>query len=128
MAGMKVVHEDTPLTLDKAAQTLLNGVVKAATLRAAIHRGELAFERLGRTITVTARDVKEWREFCRVKPKERGSMQTADAVNGSSVTGHDSSALAALLLSANRLIKPSLSTSQKNTSQPSAAVLPMKRP
>lgn len=57
-------NDDSPFTLREAAATLLNGVVKASPLRAAINRGELASEKLGRVFVVTPRYIREWRERC----------------------------------------------------------------
>jgi hypothetical protein len=43
-----------PLTLREAAETLLRGIVKASTLRAAAARGELTVERPGRNLVTYA--------------------------------------------------------------------------
>jgi hypothetical protein len=64
------VGPNDPLTLRQAAETLLRGLVKASTLRAAAARGELTVERLGRTLVTTPAYVEQWRERQRSVVKE----------------------------------------------------------
>jgi hypothetical protein len=68
-----------PLTLREAAETLLRGIVKASTLRAAAARGELTVERLGRTLVTTPTYVEQWRERRRsvVKESQESAMKTS---------------------------------------------------
>lgn len=96
-------NDDSPMTLREAAEVLLNGVVKASTLRAAIERNELTSERLGRVNVVTPRAIREWRERCRVPAKDRSPVETGNAWNGLSEAAQRSAAQAALSRSLERL-------------------------
>src|SRR5262245_26305954 len=66
-----------------------HGGIKPATLMAAIRRGELAYEKIGRAYFVTETDVTEWRKQCRVPQKVTASIsgkEKAENRNTSSVT------------------------------------------
>lgn len=60
--GSERFQPDDPLTLQEAAKHLLRGLVTASTLEAAIKRGELDCERLGRRIVVTPAMIRAWRD------------------------------------------------------------------
>jgi len=121
----EAIHDDAPYTLRAAADRLLHGAVKAATLRAAIERGDLACERLGRVHVVTPRALREWRERCRVLPKARVSTPIAPADNGSSAMAPPSVEQAALSTIAAALTKRSPPTSAKSSPCPSASIVPL---
>lgn len=61
LAAQLDVCEATPMRLDEAARVLLHGLVTKSTLRAAINRGDLIAERIGRILVVTPRAVLDWR-------------------------------------------------------------------
>ena len=87
--------DDTPLSLQEAAATLLRGLVTASTLRAAAARRELTVERIGRLYVVTPAAVKAWRARCRVEAEPPTSTSrgagTAPA-SGTSATDSGASA------------------------------------
>lgn len=58
---------DAPMTLDTAVSRFFpfGGVTKAQLL-SAIHRGDLACEKIGRAYLVTGSDIRAWRNKCRV--------------------------------------------------------------
>jgi hypothetical protein len=84
------MNDSSPLTLDEAAETILRGKVKAATLRAAASRGELKVMKLGRRIMVTPAAIREWFDLCQEKARARvcGSGQQPESrkPSGSSET------------------------------------------
>lgn len=122
----------SPLSLDEAAETLLRGLVKASTLRAAAERGELATERLGRRIVTTPADIEAWRMRCREQQRERACISGQRGIGetgasrrppaGSSETGGMKLAQAAALAKAKKLKDASPPTSPANTRQTAASV------
>lgn len=110
-----LIPQDMPLTLEEAATTLLRGLVKPATLRRAISRGELSYATLGRRIVVYADDIMEWQRACRVEARkapgsgfnlnaEKPVPPESSARSGASSTTEDTSeALAALRVTAAKL-------------------------
>lgn len=128
-----MVH-DAPMSLDEAARTLLHGLVKGSTLRAAVAAGTLAHERLGRRIVVTRRDIEEWRERCRVEARKvHGSGCSPSAAplpvpssapsGASSTTAESSGALDAALTIVGRLRAISPPTSARSGSRPASATV-----
>lgn len=68
------VHPHAPLRISDAVfLPELDLAWSERVLRAAIERGDLAAERVGRSIFVTRRDIEEWRERCRLTPADRTS-------------------------------------------------------
>lgn len=65
-----------PLDVAVARHFPLGGATKA-TLLAAIRRGDLACERIGRAYFVTDADVKQWRRKCRESASRPGSSSGA---------------------------------------------------
>ena len=117
------MRDDEPMTLDEASATLLRGLVKASTLRAAIAAGALSHERQGRRIIVTKRDIEQWRAACRVEARKApasGSSRNelpppaaSSAPSGASSTTEESSAaLAALMANVAKLKTASPPTSR----------------
>src|SRR5665213_640014 len=97
---------DDPLTFAEAAEIILRGLVKAATLRAAADRGELRFERLGRRLVTTPAAVHEWRESCRAAQKVPAYTSASVRVekrSGSSETDRAKSAQTHALMMADEL-------------------------
>jgi hypothetical protein len=65
---------DTPMPLDKAVQVYFpHGGVTKSTLLAAIRRGTLAYEKIGRAYFVTDAGIMEWRRQCHVAANPHGS-------------------------------------------------------
>lgn len=118
--------DDAPMTLAEAAQTVLRGVVKVATLRAAVERGELTIERLGRVHVVTPRAIRDWRERCRAPAKAPASMPIASEDSGSFETDLRSVEQAALLQTVAELTRPCKPTSRPSSTSPSAAIVPLR--
>ena len=92
---------DVPMPLDIALRKFFpeGGLTKEAML-AAIRRGDLNCERIGRAYFVTAGDIREWREKCRVKGSRQGFIsESGKAVNhdGSLSMAERKSTLAAAL-------------------------------
>lgn len=113
---------DQPISLNEAAEICLRGLVKVATLRAAVERGELMVERLGRRVLTTPAAVNEWRQRCRVNPKAQDYTSCqSDAMErddfGSSEMERRKLAQAAALATARALKSGLLNTSHQNTSQ-----------
>jgi hypothetical protein len=100
--------DNAPMTLKRAAEELLRGVVKASTLRAAADRGDLAIEKLGRVHVVTPRAVREWRErHCCIPARKRAAAPTDGREHGSSETKRHASELDVLLRTAEGLTRRS---------------------
>jgi hypothetical protein len=122
---------DSPISLQEAAEICLRGLVKVATLRVAVERGELMVERLGRRVITTPAAVDEWRSRCRVKPKAQDSTSCQN--EGRETDGYGSSemdrrklAQAAALATARALKNGSLTISQPNMS-PSAEIVRLQK-
>lgn len=121
---------DTPMPLDAAvARFFPDGGVTKQHMLAAIHRGELACEKIGRGYFVTQGDIREWRNRCR----EKGSRQGFVSENGKAVDPDGSlsmderkSTLAAALAITNRLRKRSGSTSPKRGKSTPPAATPLR--
>ena len=65
---------DAPMPLDFALKRFFpHGGVTKQHMLAAIHKGALAAEKIGRAYFVTAGDIREWRKSCRVENCPRGS-------------------------------------------------------
>jgi hypothetical protein len=79
-APKREIGPDDPLTLKEAAEIVLRGVVKAATLRAAASRGELTVERLGRSIVTTRRYIEEWRARSKVVARQQPAHALPDEI------------------------------------------------
>lgn len=120
------IDEDAPMTLAEAAQTVLRGVVKVATLRAAVERGDLTIERLGRVHVVTPRAIRDWRERCRAPAKAPASMPIGGEASGSSAMDLRSVEQAALLQTVAGLTKPCKPISRPSSQSPSAAIVPLR--
>ena len=69
------------MSLDQAASILLNGLVKASTLRAAIYRKELAYYKIGKVIVTTPEDVHDWIDRCRVQESPRWAIEKIENNN-----------------------------------------------
>lgn len=68
------VHPLAPLRIaDAVFLPELDLAWSERVLRAAIERGDLPAERVGRSIFVTRRGIEEWRERCRLPPAKRAS-------------------------------------------------------
>src|SRR4051812_4243859 len=91
-----------------------DGGVTIETMRAAIRKGELMCERIGRAYFVTPTDVKEWRNTCRARGSRQGFVSgSGKAVmpDGSLSMAERKSTLAAALETTKGLKKNSASTS-----------------
>jgi len=68
------VHPLAPLRIaDAVFLPELDLAWSERVLRAAIERGDLSAERVGRSIFVTRQGIEEWRSRCRLSPAERSS-------------------------------------------------------
>ena len=117
--------DDEPMSLEEACAGPLRGLVRPATLRAAIGRGELAFERLGRRYVVTPAMIRGGRKPPRDQRKAPASTSTPSEPPTSSATDHASSALAALMETVKAPKEPSPGILPRNTSRPSADIVPL---
>lgn len=101
----------TPVPISKAVEMFFpHGGVTKSTLFAAIRRGELACEKIGKAYMVTEADVIEWRKMCRKETKGQDSglgNAKAEPPSTSSNMERSKSAQAAALMKANALTKPS---------------------
>jgi hypothetical protein len=62
--------KDVPIPLDRAVEICFPyGGIKAATLKIAVRRGDLEYEKIGRAYFVTKAGVARWREANTRKPK-----------------------------------------------------------
>lgn len=122
---------DSPLSLQEAAEILLRGLVKPATLRAAAARGELIVEKLGKRIVTTPADVERWRQSCRDKVKAQGYIYSQNSARNqdmsdpqSGLSEMEESALSrdAALERVRKLKESSRIISPPNTNQPAASV------
>lgn len=114
------VSGDTPLLLAVAAELAFpDSSMTMRRLRREIDKGNLAFERIGRTLYTTLNDVKDMRAKCRENQKGRGSTgESLDRVgpgNGSSSMEQLSAAQAAASRIAEKLKSTSRDISPKNT-------------
>lgn len=125
------IDQDSPLSLQEAADILLRGLVKAATLRAAAARGELIVEKLGKRIVTTPADIERWRQSCRDRVKVQGSIYSQSSTSNQGMSGQpfglsetEAARLSqdAALARVKKLKEGSRNTSQQNTSQPAASV------
>jgi hypothetical protein len=121
---------DHPMPLDIALQKFFpdGGLTKDAML-AAIRRGELACERIGRAYFVTAQDIREWRNTCRAKGFRPGSGSgnaKAASPAGSLSMDERRSTLAAALAITKRLKKGSGNTSPPRGRSTPPAGTPLK--
>lgn len=91
-----LAHDEAPMTLAEACETVFRGAMTVATLRAEAARGRLAIFRIGRRLYTTHASVREMIELCRVEPKVRGSISIKREATLSSETVRRSCALAAL--------------------------------
>lgn len=123
LAAQLDVCEATPMRLDEAARVLLHGLVTKSTLRAAINRGDLIAERIGRILVVTPRAVLDWRRKCQGKVAGRTCTRKKAAENrgGTSETASADSQQAVALSILSGLGKPSPTTSD----EPRGRILPM---
>lgn len=126
---MTELSPQSPLSLEDAAKLLLNGLVKASTLRAAAARGELEIERLGRRIVTTPAYVEAWRKRCR--EKQEGRTSTSSVARTALRSGISETAAAASAQDATRMIlkglaQNSASISYDRRGQTSAHVIPLK--
>lgn len=105
-----------PMPLDVAVRVCFpHGGITKSTLLAAIRKGALGFEKVGRTYLVTAADIAAWREKCREEAKGRVcSYASARAARPCTSSGTDRlrSAQAAALMMSQALTRPSRNTSQ----------------
>ncbi|KZM46962.1 hypothetical protein OA90_26595 [Labrenzia sp. OB1] len=117
--------EDTPITLAEACKVLFRGAIKPATLKAEAERGKLVLEKIGRAYFTTPKAIREMREQCRVQEKPQGSHleKTHQENNGSSGTGQNTFAQAALNQTLKELKSGSKNTLRKSTNRPTASIL-----
>ncbi|GGH12461.1 hypothetical protein GCM10007036_10290 [Alsobacter metallidurans] len=120
------MDEQQLLTLPEACTSLLRGLVKPATLRAAASRGELTLERLGRRDFVTPAAINEWRSRCRVSRSRPDSgfarREASDTPHGSSSMTLSSSPLDAARAIVKALKENSLRTSHASTGRKARAI------
>lgn len=117
------------LTLAEACETLLQGKVKAATLEAAIKRGELTVMRLGRQRFVTPSLIDDWRKQClrRQNRPVSGSdrPEASDAPRGSSSMEESRSPHDVALTTVRALRESLRSTSRASTGRKGRAIHPV---
>lgn len=121
--------KDSPLSLREAANTLLRGLVKESTLRAAAARGELITETLGRRIVTTPAYVDAWRKSCRAQAEARISTSKAGATairSGTFAMAATERALDAARATVKALGQPSNATLRAPRGRTSAAVIPLR--
>jgi hypothetical protein len=121
---------DTPMPLDVAiARCFADGGVTKAHLLAAIRRGDLACEKIGRAYFVTAGDIREWRNKCRARGSRQGFVSgNGKAVNhdGSLSMDERKSTLAAALAITKGLRKSSGNTSRPRVKSTPAPATPLR--
>lgn len=124
-------HADDPVSLQEAADVLLRGLVKAATLRAAASRGDLMVEKLGKRIVTTPADIERWRQKCRDKVKAQGFICSQSSMTNLDMSGHQPGlseteiaklSQDAALARVKKLKESSRNISPPNTNQPAASV------
>jgi hypothetical protein len=93
-----IVGDTDPIPIDVAAAMFFpHGGIKTATLFAAIRKGRLAVEKVGKAYFVTRHDIEEWRKSCRVERSPRASTlgdAPIGSPNGSSEMETQNSSLA----------------------------------
>ena len=115
---------DAPMPLEVAIRRFFpEGGVTIDILRAAIRKGELTCERIGRSYFVTPQDVREWRHTCRVKGSRQGSGSGSGKVarTDGSLSMEERKSILAAALGTTRALKNSF----KNTSQKRAVSTPV---
>jgi hypothetical protein len=121
---------ETAMPLDIAIGKFFpDGGISKEHLLAAIRRGELACEKIGRSYFVTASDIKEWRNRCRAKGSRQGfTSDSGKAVNpdGSLSMEERKSTLAAALAITRRLKKNSGNTSLNTGKSTPAPATPLR--
>lgn len=131
MTAPAVLTPEQLLTLDEACETLLQGKVKAATLEAAIKRGELVPERLGRQRFVTPAIIAEWRARCRRSQSRPASgsdqREASDRPHGSSSTSASNTPHDVALMTVRALKESLRSTSRANTSREARGIRAVSR-
>jgi hypothetical protein len=109
--------EDDPITLAEACELVFHNRIRVPTLRREKERGNLVTYRVGRRGFTTVRDVREMLQRCRDAGQHPGSTSIPGAGSGSSATGQNSSALAALNQTVEALKSSSPTTSPGSTSR-----------
>ena len=121
---------DAPMPLEVAIRRFFpEGGVTIDILRAAIRKGELTCERIGRSYFVTPHDIREWRHKCRVRGSRHGSgSRTGASVesDGSLSMAERKSTLAAALAITKGLRKSSGNTSRRTAGSTPAPAIPLK--
>lgn len=121
---------DTPMPLDFAVRRFFpHGGVTKEQMLAAIRRGQLRAEKIGRAYLVTAGDIREWRRTCRVNGCQPGSISGSAKVEmrvGSLSMDERKLTLAAALASIKALKKSSAPTSRKRGRSTPPAGTPLK--
>jgi hypothetical protein len=136
LASPETVTPTTPLRLDIAAQLAFpDGSIGVSGLRREIARGNLRAERIAGKIFVTLAAIEDMRTRCAIQRVPDSTCASRDdraaSGDGSSsipvaTEAASKSAQAHLQTIVEQLKKPSLTTSQKSTSQTSAKVVPIK--
>lgn len=125
------INMDAPISLQEAAEVLLRGLVRPATLRAAADRGELNVYKIGKRIITTRSDIEDWWKQCRVNPKVQGSTYSQNSKTSQDISDNQSGlseteaarlSRDAALARVKKLKENSQTISQPNTSQPAASV------
>jgi hypothetical protein len=114
------VQNDSPITLEEAAQTIFRGAITARVLRRAVDKGDLKAFKVGRTIFTTAADIANMRESCLVEPSPRASISIPKGAPGPSETDRVLSAQAALSSRFEKLNRFSTNISAPSTSRKQA--------
>jgi hypothetical protein len=127
-----IVTPTTPLRLDVAARLAFpDGSMSVSALRRLVVAGKITHEFIAGKYFVTLAAIEEFRASCRVQAKAPASNCKPEKVeppSGSSGTAPETSALAAMRATAQRLKESLQSTSSPSTTPPkrSGRVIPIK--
>jgi hypothetical protein len=121
---------DAPMPLEVAIRRFFpEGGVTIDIMRAAIRKGELTCERIGRSYFVTPQDVRDWRHTCRAKGSRPGfglGNGKGESRDGSLSMAERKSTLAAALAITKGLRKSSVNTSRRIAGSTPAPGTPLK--
>lgn len=118
------IRDDDLITLEMACELYFRGPITPNSLKTEHRRGNLTFYKFGGKVFTTPAAIREMKEKCRVQksPQGSGSEKKKTAGSGSSSTGQNRSAQAALNQTLNKLKSDSGITKPKSTNQPTASI------
>lgn len=132
MIDPRTIGEDDPVPLDVAVSIFLpHAGITRHTLLAEISKGRLEYDKVGRRILVTRRQIEEMRERCRVSAKEPDSTSANAKIvkrSGSSLTERMKKAQASARAISQRLKSGYTNISPESGQMNDAKVIQLKRP